>query len=43
MNPETKKYLAAIGAKGGAKSRRKITPEAQAKMQAARKKKEPKS
>jgi hypothetical protein len=35
--PEIKAYLAAIGSKGGKKSKRKITPEQQAKMQAARK------
>jgi hypothetical protein len=31
------KYLAKIGSKGGKASRRKITPEQQAKMQKARK------
>lgn len=37
MKKELKKYLAEIGAKGGKKSRRKITPEQQAAMQKARK------
>jgi hypothetical protein len=36
---EIKAYLAAIGSKGGKKSKRTITPEQQAKMQKARKKK----
>ena len=30
------KYMASIGSRGGKKSKRKITPEQQAKMQAAR-------
>lgn len=34
-----RKYMASIGAKGGKKSKRAITPEQQKKMQAARKKK----
>lgn len=37
MNTALKKYLSKIGAKGGKTSRRKITPEQQAAMQAARK------
>lgn len=37
MKKELKKYLAEIGAKGGKKSRRKITAEQQAAMQEARK------
>lgn len=37
MKKELKKYLAEIGAKGGKASRRTITPEQQAAMQAARK------
>lgn len=37
MKKELKQYLAEIGAKGGKKSRRKITPEQQAMMQKARK------
>lgn len=38
MNAEVKQYLAKIGRKGGKKSKRIITPEQQAMMQAARKK-----
>ena len=38
MKKEIKAYLSKIGAKGGRKSRCTITPEQQAKMQAARKK-----
>lgn len=37
MNKAFKKYLAEIGAKGGKKSRRKITAEQQTAMQEARK------
>jgi hypothetical protein len=37
MKRELKKYLAEIGSNGGKASRRKITPEQQAKMQKARK------
>jgi len=37
MKRELKKYLADLGAKGGKASRRKITSEQQAEMQAARK------
>lgn len=36
--PTMKEYLASIGRKGGEKSKRKLSPEAQAKMQAGRKK-----
>ena len=36
MHPAVRKYLAKNGRKGGQKSKRKITPEQQAKMQAAR-------
>lgn len=36
MKNGLKKYLAKIGSKGGKASRRKITPEQQAKMQEAR-------
>jgi len=37
--PLIREYLAKIGAKGGKKSRRTITPEQQKMMQIARKKK----
>jgi hypothetical protein len=37
MKPDIKAYLAKIGSKGGKLSRRQITPEQQAAMQAARK------
>ncbi len=37
-NKSISDYMASIGAKGGKASKRKITPEQQAKMQAARKK-----
>ena len=37
MKKELNKYLAEIGSKGGKASRRKITLEQQAEMQAARK------
>ena len=39
MNRNVKKYLAEIGRKGGKKSKRSITPEQQAKMQEAKRKK----
>ena len=39
MNKTISAYFAKIGSKGGKKSRRAITPDQQAKMQKARKKK----
>jgi hypothetical protein len=38
MNKIVRKYFSRIGRKGGRKSRRIITPEQQAKMQAGRRK-----
>jgi Spy/CpxP family protein refolding chaperone len=38
MNKTIREYFAKIGSKGGKKSKRAITPEQQAKMQSARKK-----
>lgn len=39
LDPKVREYFSKLGQKGGAISKRKITPEEQAKMQAARKKK----
>jgi Spy/CpxP family protein refolding chaperone len=38
MDDKLREYFAKIGSKGGKKSKRAITPEQQAKMQSARKK-----
>lgn len=38
MNSDVKRYLSEIGSAGGKKSRRVITPQQQAEMQAGRKK-----
>jgi len=42
MNKELSKYFSELGKKGGAKSKRKITPEQQERMQEAKRKKKEK-